>query len=60
MPARPPEGHCAPPWGAVNEVNVGAVIAFCHLRSNAYEHQGNGIKILKSVRPGTLSHSIRP
>ena len=25
VPARPPEGRCAPPRGAVNEVNVGAV-----------------------------------
>ena len=34
-----------------------------HLRSSAVTlstFQGKGIRILKSVRPGTLSHSIRP
>src|SRR4249920_67780 len=33
VPARPPEGHCAPPRGAANEVSVGV-----HISGDDAEH----------------------
>ena len=47
MPARPPEGHCAPPRGAANEVSVGGGVPWkVHCRSPSFVHMGGVHRML--------------